>query len=144
MIFLTIQDYEQVIDLTLLNRITENNSALLDKAELVSIEQANGYLRGRYDVQAIFGALGVARNPQLVMCLVDISLYHIYARVNPREMTQIRIDRMENAVDWLKGVLDGSMLPNLPLLPDPDPNTPGNENAVSILMVGPEKRKNIY
>lgn len=70
------------------------------------------------DVDAIFSAEGDARNQLVLMMAIDIAVYHIFSIHNPQKMSQIRKDRYERAVEWLKQVaafkitIDGA--PKLP------------------------------
>ena len=41
------------------------------------------------------------------MFMVDIVLYHINSRVSPRNIPQIRMDRYDAAISWLKNVAKG-------------------------------------
>jgi phage gp36-like protein len=68
-----------------------------------------GYLSSRYDCDKIFSATGDDRNQLVLMMALDIAIYHIFAIHNPRSMSQIRTDRYERAVDWLKGVRKGEI-----------------------------------
>ncbi len=43
------------------------------------------------------------------MMALDIAIYHIFSIHNPRNMSQIRVDRYERAVEWLKGVRKGDI-----------------------------------
>ena len=77
-----------------------------------------GYLNARYDADAIFNAEGAARNELVLMMAVDIAVYHLFSIHNPQKMSQIRKDRYDRAMEWLKQVatfkitIDGA--PKLP------------------------------
>jgi phage gp36-like protein len=96
-------------------------------AELQAQEEIESYLRTTYDVGAIFGMTGTARNARLVMIMVDIVLYHINSRITPRNIPEIREIRYEQAIDWLKAVVAGRVTPDLPVLIDAATNTPVSE-----------------
>ena len=58
------------------------------------------------------------RNAKLVSDCVDITLFHLYRRINPMRIPQMRVDLYNEAKEWLKavaGVGDGPKLS--PLLP---------------------------
>jgi hypothetical protein len=59
-------------------------------------------------------AQGDNRSQQMVMYMIDITLYHLHSRIAPRNIPQLRIDRYENAVNWLKMVMKGSVSAALP------------------------------
>jgi hypothetical protein len=69
-------------------------------------------------------ALGDNRNPALVMYMVDMILYHLHARINPRNIPELRMIRYDGnspqqnggAIGWLKSVAKGFLMPDLPLL----------------------------
>lgn len=50
---------------------------------------------------------GDNRNQQLVMYMVDVVLYHIHSRIAPRNIPQLRMDRYDAAISWLKNVAKG-------------------------------------
>lgn len=67
---------------------------------------------------------GDNRNQQIVMYLIDITLYHIHARINPRNIPELRMVRYDGnnasqnggAIAWLKRVADGIITADLPSL----------------------------
>ncbi len=59
---------------------------------------------------------GDNRDPQMVLYLTDIVLYHLHTRIAPRNIPEIRVKRYDNAIDWLKMCAEGDVTPNLPLL----------------------------
>lgn len=56
------------------------------------------------------------RDQQMVMYFTDITLYHLHARIAPRNIPDLRVARYEAAIDWLKMCARGEVTPNLPLL----------------------------
>lgn len=216
MAFLLASDYDQLIRADLLNVVVDGAARVRAAAELTARTELESYLRGRYDVAAIFpdvltyaaarqyaagavvayqvpavpatqqgsgtpagelllylalrsstgetpdpattpdvvadleaaaadGALltppapvvpGPAwvqqdpRNPLLVAYLIDCTLYHLHSRQNPSKIPQLRMDRYDMAIDWLKAARAGKMSTGLPpapvLLPD------GKENIQNI------------
>ena len=68
-----------------------------------------GYLSARYDCSKVFSAQGEGRNQLVLMMAIDIAIYHIFSIHNPRNMSQIRVDRYERAIEWLKGVRKGDI-----------------------------------
>ncbi|GAB3194669.1 phage gp36-like protein [Pontibacter aydingkolensis] len=116
MIFLTQSDFDAAIKAENLTQILDNNPTLLDAVVLAAVQEVQSYLKTKFDVAAIFSTVGEARNSQIVMYCVDIALYHIHARVAPRQLPEARLARYEQAIDWLKLVMRGSIIPDLPLL----------------------------
>jgi hypothetical protein len=56
------------------------------------------------------------RDQQMVMYFADITLYHLHARIAPRNIPELRVARYDAAIDWLKMCAKGDITPNLPLL----------------------------
>ena len=114
--FLTIQDYKAVCDPPALALIDQNDGDNLARAEGYAIEEVSGYLRSRYDAQAAFALQGEARNPQLVMVAVDITLYHLVSWLPQRMGYEIREIRYNAAIAWLRDVQAGKTSPDLPTI----------------------------
>jgi len=80
-----------------------------------------------------------SRNPKLVEVLVDIVLYNIHSRINPKSVpTQRKIrydgddpEQRGGAIGWLKNVQKGSITPDLPVITDEDGETPQNTESVA-------------
>ena len=87
------------------------------------MEETASYLRSRYDVDKAFSKEGTERNPQLVMVLCDVALYHLVAWLPKRIGFEIRETRYNNAISWLKDVQSGKATPNL----DPLTNEAGED-----------------
>lgn len=54
------------------------------------------------------------RDQQMVLFFIDIALYHLHSRIAPNNIPQLRIDRYDSAIDWLKMCAKGEVTPNLP------------------------------
>lgn len=65
---------------------------------------------------------GDNRNPQIVLNLIDILLYHLHSRINPNQIPMLRNIRYDGAspaqlggsIGWLKNVQRGKVSLNLP------------------------------
>lgn len=116
--FINSEDYDASIHREILDSLTRNDDAIIEICEDRAILEMRGYLSTRYDVDAIFSAEGTDRNQLVLMMAVDIAVYHLFSIHNPKNMSQIRKDRYERAVEWLKQVaafkitIDGA--PKLP------------------------------
>ena len=112
------EDYDASIHREILGSLTRDDESIVEICEDRAIAEMRGYLSARYDVDAIFSAEGDARNQLVLMMAIDIAVYHIFSIHNPQKMSQIRKDRYERAVEWLKQVaafkitIDGA--PKLP------------------------------
>ena len=116
--FINPEDYDASIHREILGSLTRDDESIVEICEDRAIAEMRGYLSARYDEDAIFSAEGDARNQLVLMMAIDIAVYHIFSIHNPQKMSQIRKDRYERAVDWLKQVaafkitIDGA--PKLP------------------------------
>lgn len=63
---------------------------------------------------------GDNRNKLLIRHLIDIVVYELHARINPRNVPVIRIDRHDQAIEWLDAVSKGKISTRLPLKVDED------------------------
>jgi phage gp36-like protein len=144
MSFLTVADYGLQIRDELRGLLTDGSDALLTQAATAAQAEMESYLRGRFDVATIFATTGEARPPLLVLYLVDLALYHLHSRQNPRNVPQIRQDRYDAAIDWLKAARKGSISTGLPL--EPPVGEDGAPNDASILPRGGSlpKQRNTY
>lgn len=117
--FITQEDYDASIHREILDALTRSDNAIVEICEDRAIAEMRGYLNARYDVDEIFSAEGEARNQLILMLAIDITVYHLFSIHNPQKISQVRKDRYERAVEWLKQVaaykitIDGT-----PLLPD--------------------------
>lgn len=126
MAFLAIEDFEVLIKNNVLDEVTDATDELINQVSLMAQQELESYLNQRYDCAEIFDATGDDRNKLIVMYAVDISLYHLHARVNPRYLPEIRQTRYETAQNWLKAVAKGTITPNLPLKTDENNETISN------------------
>lgn len=67
---------------------------------------------------------GDNRNQQIVMYLIDITLYHLHSRLNPRNIPTLRVVRYDGngplqtggAIGWLKHVAKGNVNAEIPTI----------------------------
>ena len=114
--FLTEKDYKVMIGEKALSVIEQAEAENRERAESMAQEEIAGYLRGRYDVEKVFGATGAERNHLIVMYACDVSLYHLVSWLPQRQGYELRKERYERAIKWLEGVNRGLVTPDLPLL----------------------------
>ena len=116
--FITDEDYKVVIGdqaLKVVSQVSQENRA---NAETEAMEEIAGYLRPKYNTEAVFSAAGTDRNRLVVMYTCDIALYHMAASTPQKMGMEIRKERYERAVKWLEGVQAGKIVPDLPLAMD--------------------------
>lgn len=113
--FITEEDYKVVIGDTALKVISQTDEANRNNAEAEAQEEISGYLRPKYDCEAIFSAEGNERSRQIVMYTCDIALYHMVSAMPQKMGSEIRKERYDRAIKWLEGVQAGKIVPDLPL-----------------------------
>lgn len=118
--FITQEDYRVVIGENALKVVSQASQEIRDNAELEACEEIAGYLRPKYDTDAIFQAQAESRNSLVVMYAADIALYHMTAAMPQKMGSEIRKERYERAIKWLEGVQAGKIIPDLPLATDSD------------------------
>lgn len=128
--FIEIADYEasihQEILSSLLRERLPNGQAnpkydptIVEVCEERAIQEMWGYLSGSYDCERIFSARGSERHQLILMYALDISIYHIFTIHNPYKIADIRKERYDRAVEWLKEVARRKIsISNAPRLPE--------------------------
>lgn len=129
--FIKDTDYDVLIRNEIKNILLENYSETkLLSAEEMAIAQIKNYLAGRYDVGLIFTPLLApaegdnqgeqidTRNAFIVMLVIDCALYHLYCSIAPNKIPEHRSNRYQDALDWLKSMLDSKSKADLPLIKD--------------------------
>lgn len=113
--FLEDKDYKVVCTDEVLDIITQSDPENRIRAELSAQEEAEGYLRSRYDTCRAFAQQGADRNPMLVRVVISIALYYLGQSL-PQYMGDEQREAMyNNAIAWLKDVQSGKATPDLPL-----------------------------
>jgi phage gp36-like protein len=104
--------------------ISGTDDTILTAAIDGATQEAKGYLH-KFNIPAIFGEVGDARNALLVIFVKDIAIWHYINLANPGTDYKSRQDRYNRAVSWLKSVQAGEVVPDLPIAVQPD-NTAGS------------------
>lgn len=114
--FLCDTDYSDQIRDEILNLMEDEtgDNPNLRQAEEKAVAQMKMRLSGRYDIEKIFAVDTTDRNAFIVMTAIDITLYHLWSRERGK-MPDIRNERYQDAIDWLKGVAGGTEICDLPL-----------------------------
>ncbi len=124
--FLTDDDYKQLITDDDLNVVQQADVTIRAKAENSAGEHIKGYLRGRYNVDAIFAATGDSRNAELIEKMIDLVLYNLFSTLPGIMMTETRKDRKDAADKWLLDVQKGISQPDFPTIDTTDGTDTGN------------------
>lgn len=105
--------------------ITDATEAVELSCESMAIAKLKSALNGRYNVAACFPAPADpdTRNPLLVLHTLNVFVYLMYKRVNPRKIPEeVKLDH-EETLEWLTRVAKGEESPDLPPLEDPEVST---------------------
>jgi hypothetical protein len=125
MAFIDKTDYGTAIKTNILDDITETDNNLLDIAESQAISFMKGYLNNRYDVVEIFNKTGANRHPVILKFAIDIAIYYLHNRINPRKTPKNRVKAYSDAKEWLEAVCELMINP-----PDLPAVTVGNRDYV--------------
>lgn len=112
--FLTEDDFEVQVKEEILNLLGANST--IEKAERMAIDQVKAHISGRYDVATIFAKEDEERDHYLVMIIIDMMLYHLWAKKAPRSIPEYRDKRYTDALSWLTDIGTGKMPTALPQL----------------------------
>jgi len=107
------------------NDIADSTESVELTCESMAIAKLKSYLNGRYDVAALFVAPGDPdpRDPLIVLHTLNVFVYLLYRRINPRKMPdEIRLDH-EETLEWLDMVARGKVSPDFPAVVDPEVST---------------------
>ncbi len=121
--FIQLSDYDSTIHRDILDSLlrgdAQDGQTIIEDCQLTAIAEMKSYLDKTYDVEKIFSAEGKERHPLVLSMAKDIAIYHIFCIHNPYKMSQIRKDRYQRAIDWLKGVAKGELtISGAPRLPE--------------------------
>ncbi len=126
--FLTTDDYKSVCDDFEFEQLQADQYR--ETAEQAALETIASYTRHRYDIQTAFQQTGTDRNPMLVQCAVNITLYLMIHRM-PQSMGHDRRQCLyDDAIRWLKDVQSSKASPDLPTYTSPDGTDTDSHNPV--------------
>ena len=139
--FLETAELKSVLYEYQLTEITEGSPDIAEMAINAAVEEVTSYLsptdqikwrdgRPRYDVAAIFSAIGVNRNAMILSLVKSIALYQICQLANVDMIQERVMQRYDRAIDYLEKVAgigkykdSAPIAPNFPVLPAGDPGT---------------------
>ena len=117
--FIELKDYDASIHKEILDALTREDDAVVEICEDRAVAEMRCYLSKRYDCDRIFSAAGDKRNQLVLMMAIDIAVYHIFCIPNPRNLSPIRKERYERAVELMKAVAAEEIsIDGAPLLPE--------------------------
>lgn len=98
----------------IINRIINNDDAIVEDIIKENIDLMSGYLFQYYDVEAIFNTTGDDRNLTLLKHLKGLVIHDIYTR-RTKSINEVAKLRYDEALLWLEKVAAGKIKPNLPV-----------------------------
>lgn len=107
--------------------ISREDNTIITAAIDAAVQEAWGYL-GSYDREKIFSAKGEERNSLLLIFVKDIAVWHFINLCNAGTDLELRQNRYERAISWLRQVQKGEVTPFLPVIDndgDGKPDTAG-------------------
>lgn len=117
--FVQLSDYDASIHREILDALTRSDESVVEICEDRAIAEMRCYLSKRYDCDRIFAAVGDDRLQLVLMMVIDIAVYHIFSIHNPQKLSQLRRDRYDRAVEWMKAVAaEDISIEGAPLLPE--------------------------
>lgn len=138
--FINTEDYDASVHPEILAAVTRDDESLVEICEDRAIAEMKSYMASRYDCNAIFSARGENRHPLVLMMAIDIAVYHIFCIHNPQKLSQMRVDRYNRAVEWLKAVAASKVsIQDAPLLPEEE----RRQNAVSFMSSNPKRDQHL-
>jgi hypothetical protein len=78
-----------------LAQITENTDSYIDTEQLKAIDTISGYLSPLYDCTVLFSQTSEARPAIIIQAVIEITLYFLHKRINPKQIPDIRISAFE-------------------------------------------------
>jgi phage gp36-like protein len=124
MAFLTITELKTHLYNENVDVISRSDDTIVQAAIDAAIAEAKGYLAA-FDVTTVFAATGSSRNALLLVFVKDIATWHFIVLCNAGVEMELRQDRYERAVAWLKAVQKGDIAPDLPAAIEADGETRG-------------------
>jgi len=113
--YITIEDLKPLIKKNIVDDLSENNYDILNQLESMAISEIDANIGFKFDTNAALHK----KNPFLIMCLLDILIYHFSSRMSHTGMQEIREVRYNTTKQWLKDVSIGKIVPNLPMNEEP-------------------------
>ena len=137
MAFLTPEELETHLYKENIDTISRNDDTIITAAIDAAVQEAWGYL-GAFDRERIFASQGNERNPLLLIFVKDIAVWHYVNLCNAGTDLELRQNRYERAVSWLRQVQKGEVTPSLPVA---DEDNDGKPDAAGEYLFGSNPRR---
>ena len=117
--------------------ISDGDETMLTAAIDAATQEAKSYLKA-YNIADELAKTGTERNTLLVIFIKDIAVWHFINICHVNTSLELRQDRYERAIAWLKSVQKGEVLPDLPSFEAAD----GEANNLPYKVTSNQKRTN--
>lgn len=97
----------------IINKIINNDDAIVEEIIEESIDVMKGYLFQYFDTDAIFNAVDQDRNLTVIKHLKGIVIFEIYTR-RTKALNEVAKLRYDESMLWLEKVSTGKIKPDLP------------------------------
>ena len=108
--FIQLSDYDATIHREILDSLLRGDAtegtAVIEVCENRAVATVRSLIGARYDCDSIFSATGGERNVLVLKVCLDIAVYEIFCQHDPYKMSQVRRDRYDDAMQWLRDVRD--------------------------------------
>jgi phage gp36-like protein len=121
--YITIEELKSALYSYQAQEIAEADNDILLMNIAAAEAEVRSYLAALYDVNAIFSATGVNRNPLLMELVKNIAVWYIVRLSNVDLIYQHAKERYDAAIEWLNRVAEEKITPDLPLAPISDDAT---------------------
>lgn len=98
----------------IINRIINNDDAIVTEIIAESIDVMKGYLFANYDTVAIFSTTSGNRSKTVLKHLKSIVRYELYSR-RSKIMNEVAKLAYDEAILWLEKIASGKIKPDLPI-----------------------------
>lgn len=136
--FIELTDYDATIHREILDSLLREDagsSATVEVCENRAIATVRSLIGNRYDCDAVFSAQGSGRNVLVLKICLDIAVYEIFCQHNPYKMSDIRKERYDDAMQFLRDVHDFKA--NIEGLPELPQDTQAGNSPWQIACNGP-------
>lgn len=123
MAFITAEELKTHLYKENVDVVTREDDTIITAAIDAAVQEAWGYL-GAYDRDKIFSAQGEERNPLLLIFVKDIAVWHFINLCNAGTDLELRQDRYDRAISWLRQVQKGEVTPCLPIIDNDEDGKP--------------------
>lgn len=127
------------VDLWTISRTYDLDQVVYDQASNLSYKSKIASNQGNILTdQNSWEEIADPRDAMLKLYLIDITLYHLHSRINPRNIPELRLNRRDEAIKWLTMISKGDISVNLPEISSED------QTGYRIIFGGEDKRQNSY